>query len=274
MPESASLVANATTFLFVPGDRHDRFDKAARAGADVVVLDLEDAVAREDKPAARAEVVRWLAAGGRGCVRINASDDDDHVDDLEALADLEGLTAVMVPKADLSVDYWDIGRRLKCPVVALVESAVGLDSVRAVAADPNVSRIAFGHLDYALDLGCEPARTAMLHARSELVLASRLAGKPGPVDGVTAALDDSVALAEDLRHAIEVGMRGKLLIHPSQIAACRAAFLPTEIEIDRSRAIVRAAETGAAVRVDGFMVDAPVIARARAVLRAAGLSGN
>ncbi|MBY6685605.1 CoA ester lyase [Rhodococcus sp. BP-149] len=266
------LIRDATTFLFVPGDRPARFDKAARSGADVVVLDLEDAVARENKSAARADVVRWLDGGGRGCVRVNSVDDVEHVDDIDGLSESVGLVGVMVPKADDTVDYWDLTRRLRCPVVALVESAVGLDRARVIAADPSVARLAFGHLDYAVDLGCEPTRTAMLHARSELVLASRIAGKPGPVDGVTTALDDGDVLADDLRHAVELGMRGKLAIHPSQIEQSTRAFRPGDREIESARAIVRAAAAGAAVRVDGHMVDAPVLLRARAVLRAAGVT--
>ena len=273
LAESTSLVQEATTFLFVPGDRPDRFDKALATGADVVVLDLEDAVARKDKVTARTEVVRWLSeGGGRACVRVNSVDDFEHAGDVDALCNLPGLTAVMVPKADGSVGYRDIRQLLQRPVIALMESATGVDQVRAVVGDPGVARLAFGHLDYAMDIGAEPTHSAMLHARSRLVLASRVGDKPGPVDGVTTALDDAAVLGDDLRHAIEVGMTGKLLIHPSQVATSSAAFRPSESELAYARQIVATAASGAAARVDGFMVDAPVLARARKMLRYSEIS--
>ena len=270
LAETTARVQEATTFLFVPGNRRDRFDKALATGADVIVLDLEDSVARGDKATARTEVVRWLSEGGRACVRVNSVGDPEHIGDVDALSDLPGLTAVMVPKADDSVRYLDLRQRLRCPVIALIESAVGVDRSGVIAADPGVARLAFGHLDYAVDLGAEPTRIAMLHARSQLVLASRVANKPGPVDGVTTALNDGAVLADDVRYAIELGMAGKLLIHPSQVEPSRTAFHPSDIAVAHARKIVDAAASGAAVRVDGFMVDAPVLARAHAVLRAAG----
>lgn len=261
------LVRQASTLLFVPGDKPVRFDKAAAAGADIVMLDLEDAVASGDKSAARAHVVHWLSNGGRGCVRINAVDGAHHLDDVESLAGLDGLVAVMVSKAVASVDYADLRRVLRCPVLALVESAAGIDDSTLIARDPNVCRLAFGHLDYALDIGARPTRTAMLHARSQLVLASRLAGKPAPIDGVTTSLKDPAALIEDVEHAIEVGMTGKLLIHPAQVHPTRQALQPSDEEIDRARRVVAAASLGAAVEVEGRMVDAPVVAAAQNLLQ-------
>ncbi|MBY4108255.1 CoA ester lyase [Rhodococcus fascians] len=261
------LVQCASTLLFVPGDRPDRFGKAAAAGADIVVLDLEDAVAEKDKATARAHVVHWLSDGGRGCVRINAADGPDHLDDVDALAGLSGLVAVMVPKAVESVDYADLRRMLRCPVIALVESAAGIVDSTVIARDPNVARLAFGHLDYAVDIGARPTQRAMLHARSQLVLASRLAGKPAPIDGVTTALNDPAALLDDVEHAIEVGMAGKLLIHPAQVGPIRRALHPSAEDIGRAQRIVAAASLGAAVEVDGSMVDAPVVAAAQRLLQ-------
>ena len=271
--ENTARIQEATTFLFVPGNRADRFAKARLAAPDVVVLDLEDAVARKDKATARTEVARWLSDGGRACVRVNYVNDIEHAADVDALRGLPGLAAVMIPKADAAVEYREIRRALGCPVIALIESAAGLDSARTIAADPGVARLAFGHLDYALDIGAEPTHSAMLHARSQLVLASRVATKPGPVDGVTTTLDDVVTLGEDLRHGIEIGMAGKLLIHPLQVAASRAAFQPSDSAVANALDVVAAAATasGAAVRLHGRMVDAPVLARAYATLRAAGI---
>jgi citrate lyase subunit beta/citryl-CoA lyase len=259
-------VRRATSFLFVPGDRPDRFDKASRSGADVVIVDLEDAVGSEDKPLARGAVVDWLAHGGRACVRINAAGTKHYDDDVAALVAMPGLIAVMLPKAD-SESAADIVNRCPVPVVALVESAAGIATAPQIARSAGVARIAFGHLDYALDIAAHPSHIAMLTARSALVLASRLAGLPGPIDGVTTVLDDPDTLAADLQHAQELGMTGKLLIHPAQVPFANAAYRPNQESVRWAQAVVAAGQAGRAVSVDGEMVDAPVLARAHAILR-------
>lgn len=270
-PERADLIRTATTFLFVPGDRPERFDKAAAAGADLVVVDLEDAVAVERKSEARTAVAGWLTHRGRACVRVNDAAGAWHSDDLAALAGLPGLLGVLVPKASDPVALSAVARTTGAPVIALVESAEGLARAREIARAPGVARLAFGHLDYALDLGARPTWPAMLQARCELVLASRLAGLPGPVDGVTARLDDLELVAADVRSAVELGMTGKLLIHPRQVKATRLGFAPDEEAVRWAIRVIEAADGAAtsgtaAIRIDGEMVDAPVITRARAIL--------
>ncbi|MGO0577584.1 HpcH/HpaI aldolase/citrate lyase family protein [Ornithinimicrobium panacihumi] len=273
---------SARSFLFVPGDRPDRFAKAAAAGADVVILDLEDAVGPDHKGTAREAVVGWLADGHRAAVRINAVDSPEHAADLEALEGLRpgagtgagtgehaGLVGVVVPKAADPGTVSAIASRVGAPVIALVESAAGMVNAVELARAEGVARLAFGHLDYAADLGSESTRVAMTHGRSTLVMASRAAGLPGPVDGVTTALDDPTELADDLAHADELGMGGKLLIHPKQVGPTLAAYRPSEAELAWAHKVVSAARTsgGGAVRVDGAMVDAPVVARAEEILR-------
>ncbi|WP_327098177.1 CoA ester lyase [Nocardia vinacea] len=260
-------VRGARSFLFVPGDRPERFDKAIRSGTDIVVLDLEDAVADEHKDSAREAVVDWLSSGGPACVRVDSTAGQRFWADLDALMGLPGLAAVMVPKAENPDGLTAVAERVGVPVIALVESARGIVHATALAAAPGVTRIAFGHLDYALDLGCDTGRTAMLHARSALVLASRAARLPGPIDGVTTALDDAAALDEDLRCAKELGMTGKLLVHPRQVAGTHAAFRPDAATIRWARRVVESEGGDKAVRIDGQMVDAPVVARAWAILR-------
>jgi citrate lyase subunit beta/citryl-CoA lyase len=259
-------VRRATSFLFVPGDRPDRFDKASRSGADVVIVDLEDAVGSEDKAVARGAAVDWLAHGGRACVRINAASTKHYDDDVAALVAMPGLIAVMLPKADPE-SAADIVNRCPVPIVALVESAAGIATAPQIAGSAGVARIAFGHLDYALDIAAHPSHTAMLTARSALVLASRLAGLPGPIDGVTTVLDDPDTLAADLQHAQELGMTGKLLIHPAQVPFANAAYRPNQESVRWAEAVAAAGQAGRAVSVDGEMVDAPVLARAHAILR-------
>lgn len=266
---SLEEVQQARSFLFVPGDRPDRFDKAAAAGADVVIVDLEDAVGAEQKATAREAVVAWLAGGGRAAVRVNAADSPEHEADVAALSGAGGVVAVVLPKADDPALANAVAAQTGVPVVALVESAAGIVRAVELARAEGVARLAFGHLDYAVDLGCDNGRTAMLHARSTLVLASRAAGLPGPVDGVTVALDDPSVLVYDLEHAGELGLTGKLLIHPRQVEGTHAAYRTSDDEVawaEKVLAAVRDTDVGA-VRVDGDMVDAPVIARAEDILR-------
>lgn len=257
--------------LFVPATRPERFAKAAAAGADAVIIDLEDAVAHAEKAEARAGLAAALGAGLPGGVplllRINGAGTPWHADDL-ALAARLPLAGVVLPKAETADDLIHASQRLGgMPLVALIESAAGLARARALAALPQVARLAFGSIDFAADLGCAHTRTALLAARSELVLAARLAGQEGPVDGVTTALADAALATDDAAHAAELGFAGKLLIHPSQIAPVLAGFAPSAEEIAWARRIVAAiAEGGAVVSVDGAMVDAPVRLRAERIL--------
>lgn len=256
--------------LFVPGDRPDRFAKAQAAGPDAVILDLEDAVAPAAKVQARAGLADGIAAMGAVLpllVRINAAGTDWHAADLLAVRDLP-LAGVLLPKAEGPDDLARVAEATGKPVIALVESARGLHAIHALA--PKAARIAFGSIDYAADLAMGHSRDALLLARGQIVLAARLAGLPPPIDGVTAAIGDAAAMAADCAHAVEMGFGGKLLIHPAQIAPARAGFAPPQAEVDWARRIVTAAaQGGAALRVDGAMVDAPVIARARQILNRA-----
>ncbi|MDL5159112.1 HpcH/HpaI aldolase/citrate lyase family protein [Actinomycetospora termitidis] len=259
--------AAATTFLFVPAARPDRFDKAVAAGADVVVLDLEDAVAPEGKDEARTAVAGWLDAGGSALVRINGADTPWFADDL-AMARERGV-AVMLPKA---APPWpealtDAGQS----VVALVETAVGLLAAAETARRPEVVRLAFGSVDLAAELGLDHTDVdALSHARSVLAVASRAAGLPGPIDGVTTAVRDEELLRADCAHALSRGFTARLCIHPSQVAPTAAALLPDEDTVRWARAVVEAAAGGAVAVLDGAMVDKPVVDRARAILARIG----
>jgi citrate lyase subunit beta/citryl-CoA lyase len=265
----AGLLASARTFLFVPGDRPDRFAKATDSGADVVVVDLEDAVAALSKDIARTAAARWLAEGGRACVRVNDVTGDRGRADLAALTGLPGLLGVVVPKAEDPGAAEHVAAVSGVPVVPLVESAAGMVAVHGLAAAAGVVRLAFGHLDYAVDLGAQPSRDAMLSARSALVLASRAAGLPAPVDGVTTDVHAEATLVEDLLHSTSLGMTGKLLVHPAQVAAAHRTLRPDGDQVRWARRVLAAVGSGEGVVVlDGEMVDAPVVARARAVLAA------
>lgn len=262
---------SAVTWLFVPGDRPDRFAKATAAGADVVIADLQDAVAPAAKAVARQHVCRWLSEGARVCVRINPPSSEAGQADIAALAELAAPpAAVMVPLAEAEHEVGAVYLRLGVPSVALVETARGVEAIGDIARAPGVARIALGHLDLAADLGCDPGWTAMAYPRSRVVLASRAARLPAPVDGVTTDISDPEATGNDARMGRQLGFGGKLCIHPGQIRIVADAYRPTEAEIAwalRVRAAMDGAPGGSgAVSVDGAMVDAPVLRRAQAVL--------
>ncbi|MDI4666168.1 CoA ester lyase [Xanthobacter autotrophicus] len=251
--------------LFVPGHRPDRFAKAADAGADAVIIDLEDAVPPDAKASARDALTADLAVPV--LVRVNGAGTPWHVDDLTAAARL-GPAAVMLPKAEDPAILDAVAAALgpAIPVVALIETARGLAAARAVAAHPAVGRIVFGSIDFCADLGCAHVREALLPARAELVLAARLAGRPAPVDGVTTGIDDAALIVDDARHARALGFGGKLAIHPRQVEAIRSGFLPDAAELAWAHRILASGE--GAIAVDGAMVDEPVRMRARAILAA------
>lgn len=261
-------LSSATTFLFVPGARPDRFARAAASGADMVVLDLEDGVAPSERALARREVAAWLAAGNDAVVRISATGTEDQVADLAALTDTS--PAVMLAKTESAADVEAVTTALgpQAKVIALVESARGLLDAAAIAATPGVRRMALGNIDLASALGVEPDdRTALLAARSMLVLASSHAGLPGPVDGVTTIIDDVELIRSDASHAASLGFRGKLCIHPRQVAAAAEGLSPTAAQVAWAERVLASGSRSGARSVDGAMVDQPVEVRAQDVLR-------
>jgi citrate lyase subunit beta/citryl-CoA lyase len=264
-------------YLFVPADRPERFAKARASGADAVIVDLEDAVAPEAKASARDALATALDASAPLVVRINAAGTPWFEDDLE-LCRHPGVAAVMLPKAEgidavctvVEITYKD--------VLPIIESARGLREIHSIASVPGVIRLAFGSVDLALDLGidCAPdgAESELLAFRSQVVLASRLAGLAAPVDGVSTAIEDLQRLQADTERSRRLGFGAKLCIHPKQLAIVQAVFTPTSERLDWARRVCKAFETagGSAVAVDSQMVDLPVYRRAQAVLRDAGLS--
>lgn len=263
----------ARTWLFVPGDRPDRFAKAAASGADVVIADLDDAVAAAQKASARSAVVDALEAGSRLVVRVNPSDTAAGREDVEALAGADARPlAVVVARAERRRDLEDLAQDLGCPLIPLVESAKGLVAAPDLASAPSVVRLAFGSVDFSLDVGCDDASDVLAYARSALVVASRAAGTAPPIDSPSLQIADLARVAEATVAARRLGMGGKLCIHPSQVPVVAGAFKPTVEQIEAARSVVAAAGAGGAVALDGQMIDRPVIERARRVLLAAGVA--
>ncbi|MFE6509112.1 HpcH/HpaI aldolase/citrate lyase family protein [Nocardioides sp. NPDC057767] len=265
-----STAETARTWLFVPGDRSERFAKAAAAGPDVVVLDLEDAVAPAAKDAARAQVTDWLPqAEVTAAVRVNAAGSTWHDADIAALAALSDPTTVVLPKADSPEAIAAVLDALPAgsAIVALVETALGVARAIDLARSPGVVRLAFGSFDLAAELGVDPEHApALAPARGALVLASAVGGLAGPIDGVTGDVRDHERLTADVAAAAALGFTGKLCIHPGQVAPAAAALAPTADEVAWAERILAAASEDGVALVDGRMVDAPVVARAHRIL--------
>ena len=262
--------------LFVPGNRPDRFDKALAAGASAVIIDLEDAVAPADKNAARAAVAAWLRPQHGVILRINSADTPWFEDDL-ALCGAAGVAAVMCPKAESAESLAIITAAGAPALLPLVESAAGLAHLAALAAAPGVWRLAFGSIDLQVDLGMKDAtEDELLPIRLQLLLASRLAGIAAPLDGVSTAIDDEARLRQDVQRARRLGFGGKLCIHPRQLAVVRAGMAPSHEELAWARRVLAAAGSaqGAALAVDGKMVDKPVLLRAQALLDEAAVTAE
>jgi citrate lyase subunit beta/citryl-CoA lyase len=261
-----------TTYLFVPGNRPERFDKALAADADAVVIDLEDAVSPSDKNTARSGAGLWAKAHDnapdRVVIRINDGTTPWFAADLDMLRQA-GVRRAMLPKAETSAQVAAVLAALppEGQVLPVIETARGLENVDAVAAAPGVARLVFGTLDYGVDLDLSGDDRGLIYPSSRIALASRCAGIASPVAGVTPAIDDDAQLLSDLAFARAFGFGAKLCIHPRQVAVIHKALWPTAAEIAWAQRVVAAAEgSEGVVQVDGKMVDRPVVLKARAIV--------
>ena len=266
-------LATARSLLFAPGNDERKLEKALAAGADAVVADLEDAVPAGEKEAARTvagRVLRGAATASLVAVRVNAAGTEHWEADLQAVADLE-LDALVLPKA-----IPDAVRALGPdgpPVIAIVETALGVRHAYETARLPRVAALVLGAVDLGLELGLEPRADGqeVLYARSRLVLESAAAGLRSPFDLVHVDTRDDDGLEAEARLARSLGFRGKACIHPAQVAIVNRVFSPTAEERERARRVVEAYERGladgrGAVALDGEMIDFPIVERARRIL--------
>ena len=270
-------MAAPRTYLFVPGNRPDRFAKALASGADAVVLDLEDAVSADTKASARAAVHAWFAAAdphhrARAVVRINDAGSPEHAADLRLIAEA-GVPVVMLPKAETVAQVARVRAAAGPRVLALIETARGVEQAAAVAAADGVTRLVFGTLDLALDLDLdiEQASDGLGYAAGRLAVASRIAGLPAPVAGVTPQLGDRARLLGDLAWSRRHGFGAKLCIHPAQVEPIHTALAPDAEALAWAHRVLAAdrAAPGAA-RLDGRMIDRPVVLQAARTLARAG----
>lgn len=267
------MEAIARSYLFVPGNRPDRFLKACTAGADEVIIDLEDAVPPAEKTVAREAVMEWVHPGEEVWIRINGVQTEWFREDA-GLCGAPGVAGIMLPKTEGAEHLRDLemlaGERVN--ILPLIETARGFSNALEIARDESVSRLVFGALDFQVDLGIGGDTDELLYFRSHLVLVSRLAGIAPPVDGINTEIDDPERLRASTLRARRLGFGGKLCIHPKQIPHVNECFRPTAEEIRWARSVVEAAgaANGSAVARDGHMVDRPVVLRAERILREAG----
>ncbi len=264
----------ARSYLFVPGDRPERFSKALATDAHQVVIDLEDAVAIDAKVNAREQIAAWLHAGladadrVRVVVRVNAFGTPWHEDDVDMLR-AAGVQRVMVPKAEEAAQLADVVSRCAdgAELMALVESVAGIVRLREVAHCKGVARLAFGSIDFGVDAGIDGMGRELDYVRSQFVVESRFAGLPAPIDGVTLSTDDAAVIAADVLDARRFGFGGKLCIHPKQVEAVNRGFAPTNAEREwAARVLAALAENPrGAISVDGKLVDKPIIDRAKRI---------
>ena len=274
------------SLLFVPASRPDRYARALASGADVVCVDLEDAVAPADKAAARGSVMHLMAGGGwlpaRSTVRVNPASTAEGTADLAALAELLPAAevhpelTVVVPKADTPEDVEAVRAPLRAAgwrpaVVAMVETARGLEAAPEIAGAPGVVALFLGGVDLAAELGCALTWDALLYARSRLVHAAALAGGPALLDVPDLDLDDVVGLEDRTRAVAELGFTGKSAVHPRQIEPIHRALAPSREQVDRARRLLDAYHRagGGVISFEGIMVDRPVAEAAERVLRRA-----
>jgi citrate lyase subunit beta/citryl-CoA lyase len=257
------------TWLYAPADRPALVAKALAGPADVVIVDLEDAVAPDNKGMARAEVVALLATPQpRVQIRINDVRTACGQVDLHAISGLcAGTAGIRVPKVQSADDVRDIAKAVPgVELHPLIESALGLERAYEIAsADPAVASIGLGEADLRADLGVSD-EAGLAWARSRLVVAARAAGLPAPVQSVYTDFHDLEGLAESCRVGRTLGFRGRAAIHPAQLAVIEAAYRPTEKEVTAANEVVAAAGVGAVALPDGRFVDEAVVRQARSVL--------
>jgi citrate lyase subunit beta / citryl-CoA lyase len=280
------------TWMFVPGIDHRKMAKARDLGADVLIYDLEDAVSINEKQMAREmvreEISSLTISNFTKYVRINAINTPYFHDDLHEVVD-EKINGIMLPKAESAQDLIFLNgiisqmeKKRGIPegsikIIPLIESAIGLYRAYDIATSvKRVNRLAFGSMDFMLDIKVQSTKegTEILYARSQLVVVSRAAGIEAPIDTVFIDIKDTESLKKETNLVKQLGFKGKLVIHPSQIEIVNGLFNPTKEEIEESKLIVAAFEKSSsegigAIQVHGKMVDQPIVESAKKILQMA-----
>ncbi|MGN6220792.1 MAG: HpcH/HpaI aldolase/citrate lyase family protein [Microbacterium sp.] len=259
---------SAVTALYVPGDRPDRFEKAVAAGPDILILDLEDAVAPQNRRAALASVVNWLRdydESGRPAIQVRLNKGADA--EIESLLSTGRRIGLRIPKVESESDLdavASIARDL--PLTALIESSRGVQRADSIAAHPSVVALGLGESDLASELGTRD--TLMLdQVRVRLLIAARAAGLAPPMLSAYPAILDLEGLRGDTERGRRLGWHGRAAIHPRQLSVIREVFQPRPEDAAWARAVIEAmGAAGVATLPNGEMVDAAMMRRARHLL--------
>ncbi|MYM71726.1 HpcH/HpaI aldolase/citrate lyase family protein [Duganella sp. FT134W] len=259
------------SYLFVPANRPERFSKAVASGANAVIIDLEDAVGAGDKTAGRNSLTNWLdSAEARAnqvpiLVKVNCVNSGCFGEDLRVCRRPD-IAGIVLPKAERADDI--ASASAGAPVYPLVETALGFSRIAELARAPRVQRLLFGAIDFKHDMGIDGDEDELLFFRSQVVLASRIAGLLSPVDGVTTEIDDLDKIARDAAYTKRLGFGGKLCIHPNQVPIINRTFVPSENELRWANRVLEAAESarGGAVALDGRLIDRPMVLTAQRII--------
>lgn len=260
------------SWLLVNGTKVETFDAAAASRADQIILDIEDAVDPKHKPAALESVANWLEAGGQAWVRVNDATTPFWSQDLARLKGVKGLRGVMLAKTEtkdqVEATYSALGEQT--PVIALIESALGIEDARLIAEAKGAFRLAFGSGDYRRDTGTSTDAAAMNYPRSRLVVASRVGNLPGPIDGPTVGTSHPI-LREQSEITVALGLTGKLCLDTSQIPVINEVISPTQSDVAWARDFMADFEARGRVIRDGS--DLPRLGRAEKIDRLATAFG-
>lgn len=262
---AAALPAKLSrSWLLVNAAKAEDFGPSLASEADSVIFDLEASVPEDQKESARESVMSALNGGMTAWVRISPTHSPHWEDDVAALAAADGLRGVMLAETERAdqVTYTAMRLRAGTPVMALIESALGVENATQIALAPGTFRLAFGTNDFRKDVGVSANPMALAYARSRLVIASRVGGLAGAIDGPTEANADAEAIAEACQVTADMGMTGKLSLNREQVELVNQGLSPSEDELSWARELIEAHERGASIGDGSYL---PRLARAQKI---------
>ena len=273
----ASIVkkfSNIKTWLFVPATRIDRVEKAFASGTDAVIVDLEDAVATTDKVQARKDLQVYYNSQDYQpiWVRINKAGSEEFFKDVVLCQKMPNLAGVLLAKAEQASDIESVHQLTDLPVIALIETALGLYQIDSMAKSAGLLAFSYGFLDLCNDLqvhvGTAAADVIANQIRYQLLLTSKVHQLLAPIDTVYTDFNDGKGLGQRVQLWSQMGMSGMLCIHPKQVATVKQSLQPTDADIEFARRVIEEYERSGQVvfKIAGQMVDAPVIERCRQLL--------
>ncbi len=273
-----NTISHNKTWLFVPATRIDRIEKAFASGADAVIVDLEDAVAKEDKAKAREALKNYYDEQNAKqtyrpiWLRINQAGREEFFKDIVLCQKMPNLAGVLLAKAEQVADIESVHQLTNLPVIALIESAIGLYQIDSMAKAVSLVAFSYGFLDLCNDLqvqvGTAAADIIANQIRYQLILTSKIHQLSPPIDTIYPDFKDEIGLSNRAQLWSQMGMVGMLCIYPKQVQIVHQALQPTDRELAfATRVIEEYEKSGQAVfKIDGEMVDAPVIARSHQLL--------